>query len=324
MTSTRSRSLLVRSLQRWWQGVGRPASPRRQARPHLEELERRETPSGSPLPVRSPNTANLGSSPTSFAEVGGLLFFAANDGSHGIELWKSDGTSAGTALVSDIRPGSATSAIYDLTNVAGMLFFRANDGSHGAELWKSNGSSTGTTAAAPVRQPARRHSAHHLPRFRPPPRLRQCRDHRGHRPARHRPQLPADLSLPPGGRAAPRRRGPHGDRSPRRRLGREAPPRDRAGRHHPPDGRRPCPARRPTAPGPRPARPAGRPHRRVDPGREGGGGAGRGPAPARRRPQHGLLGDVGRQRHGDGAGGPHRAGDALWKSAEVRGWPSST
>ena len=34
----------------------------------------------------------------------GTLFFAANDGSDGRELWKSDGTAAGTVLVKDISP----------------------------------------------------------------------------------------------------------------------------------------------------------------------------------------------------------------------------
>jgi ELWxxDGT repeat protein len=77
--------------------------------------------------------------------VGGTLFFSATDGSHGTELWQTNGTSAGTALVADILPGSASSLFLPgLTNVSGTLFFSADDGSHGQEVFKSNGTSTGT------------------------------------------------------------------------------------------------------------------------------------------------------------------------------------
>ena len=38
--------------------------------------------------------------------MNGTLFFIANDGNAGNELWKSDGTDAGTVLVKDIRPGA--------------------------------------------------------------------------------------------------------------------------------------------------------------------------------------------------------------------------
>ena len=49
--------------------------------------------------------------------VGGTLFcrplrasaFRANDGTNGDELWTSDGTSAGTVMVEDIRPGIGSS-----------------------------------------------------------------------------------------------------------------------------------------------------------------------------------------------------------------------
>jgi ELWxxDGT repeat protein len=87
-----------------------------------------------------PNTSN----PGNLTNVNGTLFFTANDGVHGDELWKSDGTTAGTIMVDDIHPGSFTSYPTDLTNVNGTLFFAANDGVHGDELWESDGTAAGT------------------------------------------------------------------------------------------------------------------------------------------------------------------------------------
>jgi ELWxxDGT repeat protein len=76
---------------------------------------------------------------------------SAEDGADGYELWKSDGTEAGTLPVKDIRPGSSSSSPYRLTNVAGTLFFSADDGATGDELWKSDGTDSGTLPVADIR-----------------------------------------------------------------------------------------------------------------------------------------------------------------------------
>src|SRR2546425_8174835 len=101
---------------------------------------------------------------STLTNVNGTLYFAGDDGTTGPELWKSDGTTAGTVLVKDIYTGSSTfnynghyyghfhqhykilnsSRPDNLTNVNGTLFFVADDGMHGRELWKSDGSATGT------------------------------------------------------------------------------------------------------------------------------------------------------------------------------------
>jgi ELWxxDGT repeat protein len=78
----------------------------------------------------------------------GLLFFVANDGVHGDELWRSDGTPAGTVMVRDIRPGSVGSAPSNLKTVGGVVYFQANDGITGEELWVTNGTADGTRLVA--------------------------------------------------------------------------------------------------------------------------------------------------------------------------------
>lgn len=102
----------------------------------------------------------LGSTKDILAEFVGLngdVFFAANDGVHGREIWRTNGTEAGTALLEDIYPGASssgdtmlyTSAVpYSLTRAAGKLFFAANDGVAGTELWVSDGTAEGTRLLA--------------------------------------------------------------------------------------------------------------------------------------------------------------------------------
>jgi ELWxxDGT repeat protein len=97
------------------------------------------------------NPGSPGSNPGWLTNVFGTLFFAAQGPGQGLlgvgggtELWKSDGTAAGTSLVKDINPGSISSNPMDLTRVGTTVFFSANDGIHGRELWKSDGTAAGT------------------------------------------------------------------------------------------------------------------------------------------------------------------------------------
>ena len=94
-----------------------------------------------------------GSFPHYMTNVNGTLFFAANDGTNSLELWKSDGTEAGTVLVKDIFPGgggSAGSAPNHLTAVGGTLYFSAVHPVSGIELWKSDGTEAGTVLVADI------------------------------------------------------------------------------------------------------------------------------------------------------------------------------
>ena len=49
------------------------------------------------------------SRPNNLTNVDGTLFFLADDGSDVWKLWQSDGTAAGTALVTDLAPSSLAS-----------------------------------------------------------------------------------------------------------------------------------------------------------------------------------------------------------------------
>ena len=100
------------------------------------------------------NVVSRDSDPQEFLQIGNLTYFTADDGVHGRELWKTDGTAGGTVLVKDVHP---TSGVYagsypsHLTNVGGILYFTADDGVHGTELWKSNGTAGGTELVADLR-----------------------------------------------------------------------------------------------------------------------------------------------------------------------------
>ena len=81
--------------------------------------------------------------------IGGIYYFKANDGEgggpgdHGAELWRSDGTPAGTRMVKDINPGVTSTNFSWVHRVGHRLFLAVTDGK-GNELWVSDGTAGGT------------------------------------------------------------------------------------------------------------------------------------------------------------------------------------
>jgi ELWxxDGT repeat protein len=106
-------------------------------------------------PAGSASGGAQSSAPSDFAAFdNGKALFRADDGVHGAEVWLTDGTSAGTAILKDIdalhteEGGAGPQDFTDLGN--GKAVFWADDGVHGTELWVTDGTSAGTSLLADI------------------------------------------------------------------------------------------------------------------------------------------------------------------------------
>jgi ELWxxDGT repeat protein len=96
------------------------------------------------------------SDPSGFVEFNDKLYFSANDGEHGYELFATDGTESGTQLVADIYQGedssgySYSSSPSNLVVFNDKLYFTASDGKNGNELYVSDGTESGTQLVADI------------------------------------------------------------------------------------------------------------------------------------------------------------------------------
>jgi ELWxxDGT repeat protein len=86
---------------------------------------------------------------SAYTILAGIVYFPHNDDIHGTELWRTDGTAAGTYMVKDINPGAESSMkLYEQPIVFNFkLYFRAINPNVGYEIFKSDGTAAGTQVA---------------------------------------------------------------------------------------------------------------------------------------------------------------------------------
>lgn len=105
-----------------------------------------------PLPqlIRDINAGDNNSDPGRFSIINDVVYFFANDGVNGIELWHTDGTESGTSMVKNIGTGIASACTStfgcgsEFIVMDDILYFRASDNVNGTEIWRSDGTEAGT------------------------------------------------------------------------------------------------------------------------------------------------------------------------------------
>ena len=100
---------------------------------------------GTACMVKNFNATGNGIYHTGVTVMGNNMYFPADDGTNGFELWKSDGTASGTVMVKDINSGSSSNSPAQLTAIGDTLYFTADDGTNGNELYTNLGVYTEVT-----------------------------------------------------------------------------------------------------------------------------------------------------------------------------------
>ncbi len=114
---------------------------------HGEELWITDGTTNNTKLLKDINPGSASSGPSSTSQDGiynGKLYFEANDGVNGNEIWETNGTSSGTVMVKNIATGAFSSNPRSFTVANNLLFFEATGDNSGSELWVTNGTEEDT------------------------------------------------------------------------------------------------------------------------------------------------------------------------------------
>ncbi|HRI21982.1 MAG TPA: hypothetical protein PLA68_13565, partial [Panacibacter sp.] len=96
------------------------------------------------------NPGASSSSAIGLIELNGIRYFGASS-TNGLELWRTDGTTAGTYEVKDIYPGTESGySSYYPVKLNNKIYFTGTTAANGSELWSSDGTAAGTQMVADI------------------------------------------------------------------------------------------------------------------------------------------------------------------------------
>jgi len=105
----------------------------------------------NPTIIENLNAGAANSNPRFFIKLGNITIFKGTDATNGTEIWRTDGTEAGTYLIKDINPGTDSSNMFEPVVMGNYVYFRAQGENFNEELWRTDGTESGTTLVKDIK-----------------------------------------------------------------------------------------------------------------------------------------------------------------------------